>query len=114
MSRTRWTERGPSSYTVTVSRSCLCSATGPVDVVVRNRVVVSRRTSTTGEDVPANLQAAYPSVEEMFIAIDAGLQSGTKPVAMQFDAALGYPKRYSFGDPALDAPVVIVSNLRAQ
>lgn len=114
LSRARWAERGPASYTVTISRSCECIATGPVDVVVRSGAVVSRRDSRTGVDVPANLVGAYPSVDEMFAAIASGLQTDPKIFDLQFDPVLGYPRRYSFGDPGLDAPVVIVSNFRAE
>jgi hypothetical protein len=112
--RTRWVEHGPASYSMVVARQCEClpGAAGPTTVTVRNGIVESRRYVASGADVPAEFATAYPTVPEMFAMIEDATRSGVRPIDVRY-APLGYPTRFVFGDPAVDAPVTFVSDFHS-
>ena len=114
--RARWTRVGPASYTYTIMRSCECTAesSGPVIVSVRDGVVESRRYAQTGASVTSQYATTFPAVEGLFALIDDAIARGTRPLTVQYDATLGYPTRIALGDPAVDAPLYLVSDLRAR
>ena len=56
----------------------------------------------------------FPAVEGLFTIIDTAIKNGTKPLTTQYDPTLGYPTRIALGDPAVDAPLYLVSDLRAR
>jgi hypothetical protein len=112
--RAQWNVQGPDAYSMVVTKSCEClpGMTGPVRVTVRNGVVESRRYVDSGLDVPAELAAGFPSVEEMFAMIDDALREGITPHEIRYHP-LGYPTRLAIGDPAADAPLYVVTDLQA-
>ena len=114
--RARWAQQAPAAYSMTMSRSCEClpEMSGPVVVLVRNGVVESRRYVASGAEVSAAYAALFPTVDELFATIDAAVRSGVRPLAVQYDATLGYPTRVAIGDPAVDAPVTVISSLEAR
>ena len=114
--RARWTRVGPASYTYTIARSCECTAesSGPVIVSVRNGVVESRQYAQTGASVASQYATTFPAVEGLFALIDDAIARGTRPLTVVYDPALGYPTRIALGDPAVDAPLYLVSDLRAR
>ena len=114
--RARWARVGPASYTYTIARSCECTAemSGPVIVSVRNGVVESRQYTQTGASVTSEYANAFPTVEGLFALVDEAIRNGTKPLTVQYDPTLGYPTRIALGDPAVDAPLYLVSDLRAR
>ena len=114
--RARWARVGPASYTYTIARSCECTAemSGPVIVSVRNGVVESRQYTQTGASVTSEYANAFPAVEGLFALVDEAIRNGTKPLTVQYDPTLGYPTRIALGDPAADAPLYMVSDLRAR
>lgn len=116
LARTRWSERGPSSYTVTIARSCECpvETMGPVDVTVKNGAVIARKYTQTGQDVAQQWAFVFPAVEGLFQIVDDAFKANTRPFEAKFDASLGYPTRIVIGNPAADGPITSVSNLRAQ
>jgi hypothetical protein len=111
--RARWARNAPASYSYTIQRSCECltEAAGPVTVVVRNGVVESRTYVATGAAVAAQYASIFPAVEGLFAMIDDAIRSGTTPLTTRYDPTLGYPTRIALGDPAVDAPLYLVSNL---
>ena len=112
----RWAARGPDSYAVTVTRACECmpDASGSVRVTVRERNVESRVYTTTGAPVAAQYASAFPSVEELFAMIDAAIRRGSAGMQVTYDQTLGYPVRFAEGDPAVDAPLWVLSNFEAR
>ena len=111
--RARWVRNAPASYSFTIRRSCECLAetAGPVTVVVRNGAVESRQYVSSGSSVAAQYAQIFPAVEGLFAIIDDAIKNGTKPLTTQYDPTLGYPTRIALGDPAVDAPLYLVSNL---
>lgn len=91
--RVRWSERGPSSYVMTIVRSCECTPqmTGPVIVTVQDDVIVSRIYKNSGAAVDASHASLFPAVDGLFDSI-ASLQ-GENPheIDVDYDASLGYP-----------------------
>ena len=87
---------------------------GPVIVSVRNGVVESRQYTQTGASVTSEYANALPTVEGLFALVDEAIRNGTKPLTVQYDPTLGYPTRIALGDPAADAPLYLVSDLRAR
>ena len=67
------------------------------------------------KDLPVELRVAFtraelfPTVEGLFALIGDGIRSGTRPLSAQYDSALGYPTRFSIGEPAADAPLYVIS-----
>ena len=114
--RARWARNAPTAYSYTIQRSCECLAesAGPVTVVVRNGTVESRQYVSSGASVTAEYAPIFPAVEGLFTIIDDAIKNGTKPLTTQYDPTLGYPTRIALGDPAVDAPLYLVSNLTAR
>jgi hypothetical protein len=113
--RARWAARGPASYAVTVTRSCECipEASGSVRVTVRSKAVESRVYTSSGAAVTAQYASVFPSVEELFVMIDAAIRRGAD-VQVKYDPTLGYPTRFAEGDPAVDAPLWVLSEFEAR
>ena len=112
--RFRWAQRAPAAYTITILRTCEClrEMSGPVTVSVRNGVVESRQYVESGAAVPPQYVELFPTVEGLFALIEDGIRSDTRPLSAQYDATLGYPTRFSIGEPAADAPLYIVSEFQ--
>jgi hypothetical protein len=113
--RARWAARGPDSYAVTVTRSCEClpEASGSVRVTVKSKTVESRIYTSSGAAVTAQYASAFPSVEELFAMIDEAIRRGAS-VEVKYDPTLGYPTRFADGDPAVDAPLWVLSEFAAR
>jgi hypothetical protein len=84
---------------------------GPVTVTVRNGAVEARQYVSSGATVTSEYAQIFPAVEGLFTLIDDAIKSGTKPLTTRYDPTLGYPTRIALGDPAVDAPLYLVSNL---
>jgi hypothetical protein len=94
----RWTRSGLSgaTYTMRQRRACYCLDSGiPFIVRVSGNRVVSVTDPRTGVAVPAEQLAWFRTVDELFTETRVGM--GTKDVltAVEFDAALGYPRTLS-------------------
>src|SRR5688500_13671056 len=114
MARARWERRGPDDYSITISRSCEClpGMSEPAVVVVRDGVVESRTYIEPGLSVSAEVANGYPSVDGLFDRIEEGLRAeGNGELSVSYHAVYGYPTRFVFGDPAVDAPVTFASDL---
>jgi hypothetical protein len=114
--RATWEIRGPASYSYQLFRSCECTPAmgGPVVVEVRNGVVESRHYVSTGASVDTAYAARFPTVEGLFTIVEQAANAGVSPVVVSYDATLGYPKRIQIGDPAVDGPVLTVSEFVAR
>lgn len=114
--RARWARNAPTAYSYTIQRSCECVAetSGPVRVVVRNGIVESRQYVSSGASVAAQYAPIFPAVEGLFSIIDDAIKNGTKPLTTRYDPTLGYPTRIALGDPAVDAPLYLISDLTAR
>ena len=90
--RRRWTDKGPSVYSIDLFRSCECTPemSGPVVVNVQNGTVQSRF-YRAGGTVPPNLAPAFPGVEGLFDLIADARQRNAHRVEVRYDRELGYP-----------------------
>jgi hypothetical protein len=95
--RARWHQQAPSAYTITLFRSCECTAemTGPVLVTVRDGEVVSRIYTRTGQAVPPGFVVAFPSVDGLFAIIDDAHARHAAQVNVEYDPAFGFPTTIS-------------------
>ena len=91
--RVRWSKRGPSSYVMTISRSCECTPqmSGPVIVTVQNGILVSRTYKNSGAAVPADHVSLFPEVHGLFESIASLHREDPYDIDVDYDAALGYP-----------------------
>ncbi|HJU73950.1 MAG TPA: DUF6174 domain-containing protein [Gemmatimonadaceae bacterium] len=91
--RRRWADSGPTSYAITISRSCECTPemTGPVVVSVRNRVVESRTYTRTGTAVASGSIELFPSVEGLFRLIADAIAQRAASLVVRYDPTLGHP-----------------------
>jgi hypothetical protein len=114
--RARWARRGPTDYTLTIYRSCEClpEMSGPVTVTVRRGAVVAQQYERTGAPVAGAYAPNFPSVEGLFARIEAGLREIPRPREIRYHPTLGYPTRFVFGDPAVDAPVTEVTRFQPE
>ena len=114
--RSKWSRLGPPSYTMTIRVVCECTAemAGPVVVEVKNGSVASRTYVPAGRPVSAEYFASFPTVEGLFALVENAIRADTKPLVAQYDSALGYPTRIELGDPAIDAPMYVVSDFQVR
>jgi hypothetical protein len=84
-----------------------------VRVTVRSKAVESRVYTSSGAAVTAQYASVFPSVEELFVMIDAAIRRGAD-VQVKYDPTLGYPTRFAEGDPAVDAPLWVLSEFEAR
>ena len=112
--RARWARGAPAAYSYTIRRSCECVAesSGPVVVTVRNGVVESRQYTQSGTAVAAEYAEIFPAVEGLFVIVEGAIRNGTKPLTVDYHPTLGYPTRIALGDPAVDAPLYTMTDLR--
>jgi hypothetical protein len=66
----------------------------------------------SGAAVTTPYVSLFPGVDGLFAIIDDAVRSGTRPLVAQYHPTLGYPTRIELGDPAVDAPVYVVSDLQ--
>jgi hypothetical protein len=94
--RSRWLQKGPSVYTMTIFRGCEClsEAVGLVSVTVNNGAISARYTAS-GVAVGKSYAALFPDVEGLFRLIaDAQAQHYYK-VDVEYDPELGFPTSIS-------------------
>jgi len=91
--RTRWAERGPSNYSVVVSRSCFCAppSTDPVTVTVTDGLIASRVYVASGDTVPASIASVFPDIEQLFDIIQDAIAQGAR-VNATYHPDFGYPE----------------------
>ena len=114
--RSKWGRNGPASYTMTIRVVCECTPemAGPVVVSVRNGAVESRTYVPASRPVSTEYIASFPTVDGLFGLVENAIRTGTKPLVAQYDASLGYPTRIELGDPAVDAPMYLISEFQAR
>lgn len=91
--RQRWAERGPTSYTYILARTCEClpETTGPVAITVQDGAVISRVYVRTGTPVAASHQSQFPPIEGVFDMIDEAIRRRTEQLRADYHPTLGYP-----------------------
>jgi hypothetical protein len=93
--RKTWAQRGITSYSFTVARSCEClpEMAGPVVVTVRNGVVESRTYAAGAQaGMPVTTYAhLFPAIAGLFDFIDDAIRSPTDGLVADYDLTWGYP-----------------------
>ena len=103
--RRRWEAIRPSAYSYVISRSCEClpEYTRAARLQVVNSDVTSARYIHDNSQVPANIVATYPTIDDLFVMIGQALERNPKPdiLVVHYDPRLGYPTRFEL-DPDVD------------
>ena len=102
--RRLWAEKGPKSYRYLYRASCFCYIRDELEIVVENGRMTSARRTKDGDWVAETFWVAFPTVEELFDAIEKARREGT-PVEARYDPELGYPTDVTIGTMANDAGV---------
>ena len=65
--------------------------------------------ASTSATVTPPYAALFPTVDGLFVIVEQAKSSGAAPLIVSYDATLGYPTRIQIGDPAVDGPVLTVT-----
>ena len=92
--RSRWRGAGISDYSYEMRKVCFCPSDviGPFAITVRGGAVASVVYVPTGAAV-APVAERHPTVEGLFGVVEATLERNPDRLAIDYDAALGYPRR---------------------
>lgn len=102
--RRLWQEKGPRSYRYLYRADCFCYIRDELEIVVEEGRMTSARRRPSGEWVAETFWVAFPTVDELFDAIEKARREGT-PVEARYDPELGYPTDVTIGTVANDAGV---------
>jgi hypothetical protein len=93
-SRDRWQALHYGDYVYTLRRSCFCTpeSTRPMRIRVHAGVVVSAIYVDDGTPVPAGLEFAVLTVDQLFALADDAIRHADE-VDVTYDDAVGYPRR---------------------
>ncbi|HEX6748584.1 MAG TPA: DUF6174 domain-containing protein [Longimicrobium sp.] len=89
--RSRWEERGSSSYRYTVQPICFCGVRA-MRVTVSGGEVASRVWADDGQPVPASLAAGLGTVEDLFAKIQDAIDRDAAELQATY-STLGVPRR---------------------
>lgn len=99
--REKWSENGPTSYSMVQSRGCFCENYGDLELVVEDGEIVEVRDPETGgpampwsddEPVePEDVRGMYLTIEELFDEIDEMRKERNSVFEVTYDEELGYP-----------------------
>ena len=89
----RFESSAPLSYTYTVRVNCECptDVTRPVTVWVDRGVTEYLLYEDDGRPVPLSYANSFPSVEQLFDAIQDAIDRGAQVIDVDYDATFGYP-----------------------
>ena len=102
--RRLWAEKGPKSYRYLYQANCFCYIRDELEIVVEDGRMTSARRTGSGEWVAETFWVAFPTVDELFDAIEKARREGT-PVEARYHPELGYPTDVTIGTMANDAGV---------
>ncbi len=89
----KWQNARIRDYSFTFQRTCFCprEITRPVDLDIRNGKVNSASFSDTGEPLPQIASTNRVTIDDMFKAIEKGLDNNAEVVKVNYDPTYGYP-----------------------
>jgi Family of unknown function (DUF6174) len=92
--RSRWRAAGISDYSYEVRKLCFCppEVVGPFAITVRGGAVASVVYVPTGAAV-VPLAERHPTVDGLFAVVEATLERNPDRLTIDYDSALGYPRR---------------------
>jgi hypothetical protein len=99
-----WEAQGVDDYRFAYSRLCFCVQRGTVQVTVRDGRVTDVRQVESGQAVPRESWAEFPTVDALFERITDARSRG-EYTAVTFHPTLGYPVEAEIGTLANDAGV---------
>ncbi len=90
--RSRWTSHRITFYEYEFQNSCFCGpeVTQPTILSVENGEVVALRNADTGATLEPRENGSYPTIEELFDTVLAGLE-GADSVVAEYDEERGFP-----------------------
>ena len=89
----RFESSAPLSYSYTVRVNCECPSeiTRPVVVWVDRGSIEYQYYEDTGLPVPLSISNSFPSAEQLFDAIQDGIDRRADEIEVDYDATYGYP-----------------------
>ena len=89
----KWRQDKPANYNMTLVRTCVCfpGASGSVEIVVREGVVISRYYTSNGMSVFTDFYAVFPHVDGLFEKIKSAILAHVGKIEVNYDDSLGYP-----------------------
>ena len=89
----RFERSAPLAYTYTVHVNCECprDVTRPVTVWVDRGVTEYLLYEDDGQPVPLSYANSFPSVEQLFDAIQDAIDRGAQVIDVEYDLTYGYP-----------------------
>jgi hypothetical protein len=89
----RFQSTAPLSYSYTVRVTCACTSdvTRPVTVWVDRGNIEYLLYEDTGRPVPLSVASSFPSVEQLFDAIQNGIDRQADYISVNYDLTYGYP-----------------------
>jgi hypothetical protein len=89
----RFESAAPLSYSYTVRVNCECPSeiTRPVVVYVDRGSIEYQFYEDDGRPVPLSISNSFPSVEQLFDAIQDGIDRRADTIDVQYDFTYGYP-----------------------
>ena len=88
----QWNESGPASYDMVLKRQCICQVSEiDVTIQVRNRVVVSRTFTASGDPVGSGQVSLYPDVPGLFALVRAAMDDDPVFLSATYDQTYGHP-----------------------
>jgi hypothetical protein len=90
VARQRWLSEGIANYRFTLARQCFCVAESPIEVQVRNGVVVSGQFSDSGVSVSAERLATLPTLSGLFDLVDAAYAQNAAAVRFSVHPTYGF------------------------
>lgn len=107
----KWLAAGPTSYTISYERRCLCANSGVFVAEVRDGVTVSVEPAVGigGDD---ELPLAF-TVPMLFAVVQAAIDRGAAAIDVDYDGTLGYPIRITIDNDrgADDDELVVTARL---
>ncbi len=89
--RSVWISAAPATYEFTYLRLCFCPNVSPARILVDGGLVIRVTDVESSTILPAERNAEFPTVEELFIELDELIRIEPFRLEVQYDPELGYP-----------------------
>jgi hypothetical protein len=92
-----WRSQDIQHYQYTYNKRCFCPlpAHTPTKVFVKDRTVIAVADPATEHPIEGADLAAYPSIEQLFAAIEEAIARKAEAIEVTYDLKLGYPTQIS-------------------
>ena len=89
--RLLWIADAPATYEFNYLRLCFCPNVSPARILVDGGLVIRVIDVESSTTLPAERNAEFPTIEELFIELDDLIRLDPFRLEVQYDPELGYP-----------------------